>query len=124
MKRINEISSKIIRASIEVHKNLGCGLLESAYHKCLEYELKSNGFKVESELELPVYYKNIKLGKAYRIDLLVEESVIVEVKSIAETNTKQRMQLLTYLRLANKKLGLLINFGKPMLKEGIVRIIN
>ena len=124
MDRINEISSEIIKAGIEVHRALGCGLLESAYQKCLASELRLNGLRVESEVELPVVYRDMRLEKAYRVDLLVERTVIVEIKSVAEVSTKHRMQLLTYLRLANKKLGLLINFGRPLLRDGIVRVIN
>jgi len=124
MERLNEISARVIRAGIEVHRALGCGLLESAYHRCLESELRFDGLKVKSEVELPVVYRDVRLEKGYRIDLLVEDSVIIEIKSIAEINTKHRMQLLTYLRLADKRLGLLMNFGKPLLRDGIVRLIN
>ena len=120
----NEISSKIIRAAIEVHKRLGPGLLESAYEVCLEYELKQMGLDVKRQLVLPVMYKSIKLDAGYRIDLLVEEKVIVELKSVNELVDINLAQILTYLKLKNLKLGLLINFNTIRLIDGIRRIVN
>lgn len=124
LEKINEVSFRVIGACVEVHKSLGCGLLESAYRKCLESEFRSSGLEFKSELEVPVVYKGVRVDKAYRLDFLIEDLVILEIKSVHELCTKHKMQLLTYLRLANKKLGLLVNFGKPMLKQGIVRVIN
>jgi GxxExxY protein len=120
----NEISSKIIGAAIEVHKRLGPGLLESAYEVCLEYELKQMGLDVKRQLVLPVMYKSIKLDAGYRIDLLVEEKVIVELKSVNELVDINLAQILTYLKLKNLKLGLLINFNTIRLIDGIRRIVN
>ncbi len=120
----NELSSKIIGAAIEVHKRLGPGLLESAYEVCLEYELKQMGLDVKRQLVLPVMYKSIKLDAGYRIDLLVEEKVIVELKSVNELVDINLAQILTYLKLKNLKLGLLINFNTIRLIDGIRRIVN
>ena len=122
---INELSSMIIRAAINVHKELGPGLLESVYQKCLVIELKLMGLEVESELPLPVNYRGQKVDdEGFRIDLLVEDRIIVELKSVEKIQKVFPKQLLTYLRLANKELGLLINFNVVLLKDGIKRIIN
>ena len=122
---LNEISSKIIKAAINVHKELGPGLLESVYQKCLVIELKQIGLKVESEIPIPVDYKGQRVDdEGFRIDVLVEKRVIVELKSVEKIKPVHPKQLLTYLRLANKELGLLINFNVVLLKAGISRIIN
>ena len=120
----NEISSKIIGAAIEVHKQLGPGLLESTYETCLTYELKQMGLDVKQQQALPVVYKEVKLDAGYRIDLLVENKVIVEIKSVDALADIHTAQLLTYLKLKDLKLGLLINFNSVKVIEGLKRIIN
>lgn len=120
----NEISSKIIGCAIEVHKQLGPGLLESAYQECLYYELKQMGFNVRKEKPMPVIYKEVVLDHGYRIDLLVEEKVVVEIKTVEALNEVHTAQVLTYLKLGNFKLGLLLNFNVTVLKKGIKRLIN
>ena len=118
------LSNKIIGAAIEVHKNLGPGLLESAYEECLCFELKANNIQFERQKELPVIYKENKLNCNYRIDLLIENKVIVELKSVNKIESIFDAQVITYLKLANIKLGLLINFNVALLKDGIKRIVN
>ncbi|MAE07430.1 MAG: GxxExxY protein [Bacteroidetes bacterium] len=120
----NELSKKIIGCAIEVHKQLGSGLLESAYQECLYYELKQIGLKVQKEKPMPIIYKEVKLNHGYRIDLLVEEKVVIEIKTVEIFNDVHTAQVLTYLRLGNYKLGLLFNFQTTVLKNGIKRIIN
>ena len=119
----NKITEKIIGCAIEVHKQLGPGLLESAYEECLYYELKNMGLKVKKQLALPLVYKEIKLDAGYRIDLLVENRVIVEIKSVDAIADIHKAQLMTYMKLANLKIGLLMNFNVTRLKDGIVRWI-
>jgi GxxExxY protein len=119
----NQITSKIISAAIEVHKYLGPGLLESVYDVCLANELYKNGLNVERNKLLPVTYKGLKLNKEFVIDQLVENEIIVELKSVECILPIHEAQLLTYLKLADKKLGLLINFNVPLLKDGIIRKI-
>ena len=120
----NMISQMIIGAAIEVHKEMGPGLLESVYEACMIAELDRRGLKVESQLTYPLIYKGEKLDKEFRIDLLVEDKVIVELKAIDEIKPIHEVQLVTYLKLTGKKLGLLINFNVPILKEGIRRKVN
>lgn len=120
----NEISGQIIGKAIEVHKSLGPGLLESAYRECLYYELLKEGLHVEKEKPMPIVYKEIKLDHGYRIDLLVNEKVVVELKTVEAFTDVHLAQVLTYLRFGNYKLGLLINFHVTALKNGIKRIIN
>ena len=123
--KLNQISFNIISAAIKVHETLGPGLLESVYQKCMEIELKKRGLQVESEVDLPVIYEGEKvIDLGFRIDLLVEAAVIVELKSVEEVKPVHKKQLLTYLRLAKKDLGLLINFNEVLLKKGIYRIAN
>jgi len=123
--KLNQISFNIISAAIKVHATLGPGLLESVYQKCMEIELKKRGLQVESEVVLPVIYEGEKITDlGFRIDLLVEAAVIVELKSVEEVKPVHKKQLLTYLRLAKKDLGLLINFNEVLLKKGIYRIAN
>ncbi|HPG99749.1 MAG: GxxExxY protein [Bacteroidales bacterium] len=119
----NLITEKIIGCAIEVHKQLGAGLLESAYEECLFYELINKGLNVKKQLALPLVYKEIKLDAGYRIDLLVENKVIIEIKSVDAIADIHKAQLMTYMKLANIKLGLLINFNVLRLKDGIVRWI-
>ena len=119
----NALTGKIIGAAIEVHRTLGPGLLESAYEACLVFELQEKGLNIERQKPLPLVYKNVKLDSGYRLDLIVETKVVVEVKSMTEIAV-HKAQLLSYLRLANLQIGLLINFNVKMLKQGIHRIIN
>jgi GxxExxY protein len=120
----NEISEKIIGCAIEVHKTLGPGLLESAYLECLFYELTTMGFKVEKQKPLPLVYKEIKLDAGYRIDLIVENKVIIELKSVDAINDVHIAQVLTYLKLSGCKLGLLMNFNVLRLVDGLKRLAN
>jgi len=120
----NEITSKIISAAIEVHKELGPGLLESVYEVCLYKELVDRNLFVQSQVRLPVIYKNKELNKEFIIDLLVNEEIIVELKAVEKINPIHEVQLVTYLKLSGKKIGLLINFNEVLLKNGIKRKIN
>jgi GxxExxY protein len=117
----NQITKKIIGCAIEVHRILGPGLLESAYEECLAHELWNQGLLVERQIPVPVVFKNIKLDCGYRIDLMVENSVIIELKSVDELVAVHEAQILTYMKFANKKIGLLINFNVDLLKDGIKR---
>jgi len=121
---INKLSSKIIGAAIEVHKALGPGLLESAYEECLCQELTLRGYKFERQKPLPLNYKGKKLDCGYRLDIVVEEAIILELKSCEKIEPIHRAQLLTYLKLSNLNLGLLLNFNVPIMRDGIVRIVN
>ena len=120
----NEISHKIIKAAMEVHKELGPGLLESVYEYCLLDELQRVGLSAKRQVQLPIYYKGCLLDKEFVIDMLVEDKVILELKSVENILPVHEFQLLTYLKLSGMKLGLLINFNVPQLKEGIRRRIN
>jgi GxxExxY protein len=124
MRTENELTEKIIGAAIEVHRHLGPGLLESAYDECLCYELSLSGLRFQRQVSLPVGYKGLRLDCAYRLDLLVEDLVIVEIKAIDELAPIHQAQLLTYLKAADKKVGLLLNFNVTVLKDGIKRIVN
>jgi GxxExxY protein len=123
IEKLNELSYKIIGAVYKVHSELGPGLLESTYEICLEYELLNSGLKVERQKPLPVVYREIKLEAGYRIDLLVENSIILELKSVDEIAPIHKAQLMTYLKLSGIKLGLLLNFNVQDMKKGINRII-
>jgi GxxExxY protein len=123
-KRENQITEGIITSAIDVHRILGPGLLESAYENCLIFELAERGLKVEQQKPIPVIYKKIKLDCGYRMDLLVENSVIVEIKSVDRLAPIHKAQLLSYLRLSGLKVGLLLNFNVKFLKDGICRIVN
>jgi len=120
----NEISYKIIGAALELHKTIGPGLLESAYENALAFDLREMGFVVKQQVPMPFVYKNVKQDVGYRIDLIVNEKVIIEVKSTENLAPVHFAQTLTYLRLSNLKLALLINFNTKMLKDGIHRIVN
>lgn len=120
----NEIANKIIGTAIEVHKALGPGLLESAYKECLYYKIAKSGLFVEKEKPMHLFFEEVKLDCGYRIDLLVENKLVIELKSIDALNDIHLAQTLTYLKLGNYKLGLLINFNVVLLKEGIGRVIN
>ena len=119
-----KLTSEIIGAAIEVHRSLGPGLLESAYQECLYYELINRGFSVRKELALPIVYKEVKLNHGYRIDLLVDEKIVIEIKTVEYFTDVHMAQILTYLKLGGYKLGLLINFHTKLLKSGIKRFIN
>ena len=120
----NEIANKVIGIAIDVHKALGPGLLESAYKECLFYKLTQSGLYVEKEKPMPLVFENVKLDCGYRIDLLVENKLVVELKAVEALNDVHLAQILTYLKLGRYKLGLLINFNVSMLKNGIRRVIN
>lgn len=120
----NQISEIIIGCSIEVHKSLGPGLLESAYSECLFYELQKAGLKVEKQKPLPLVYKEVKLDAGYRLDLIVENKVIIEIKSVDCLNDIHTAQVLTYLKLSGCRLGLLINFNVLRLVDGLKRLAN
>ena len=121
---VNQITSRIIAAAIEVHRTLGPGLLESVYHTCLLYELRLAGLKVESEKRIPVVYKGIVLDSFHVLDLLIEDIVIVEIKCLGVVLPVHEAQLMTQLKLANKPVGLLLNFTVPVMKDGITRKLN
>ena len=118
---VNRVTSKIIGCAIEVHKILGPGLLESAYEECLVYELIHAGMKTEKQKPVPVVYKEIKLDCGYRIDILVEELVLIELKTVEFFSPVHEAQILTYMKFAHKTIGLLINFNVILLKDGIRR---
>ena len=120
----NEISYKIIGAAMELHKALGPGLLESVYENALAYDLRELGFDVQTQLPMPLVYKEVKQDVGYRIDLLVEDKVIIEVKSVENLAPVHFAQTLTYLKHSDKRLALLINFNTKLLKDGIHRIVN
>ena len=120
----NQISEIIIGCSIEVHKSLGPGLLESAYSECLFYELQKAGLHVEKQKPLPLVYKEVKLDAGYRLDLIVEDKVIIEIKSVDCLNDIHTAQVLTYLKLSGCRLGLIINFNMLRLVDGLKRLAN
>ena len=120
----NELSNKIIGAAIELHKVLGPGLLESAYENAFAYELRNIGLDVKQQVPMPFVYKDIKLDAGYRLDILVENKLIIEIKSVETLAPVHFSQVLTYLKLSELKLGLLINFNTKLLKEGIHRVVN
>jgi len=122
--RLNEITEEIIGSAIAVHRALGPGLLESAYEACLAYELAQRGLAVERQKGLPVTYRGVKVDCGYRLDLLVEELVVVELKAIEKLDRIHEAQLLSYLKLSGYRVGLLINFNVRMLKQGIRRMVN
>ncbi len=122
--RLDAITYKIIGLAIEVHKQLGPGLLESAYQECLFYEIVNSGLLVEKEKVLPIVYKNIQLDHGYRIDLLIENTIVIELKTVETFTDVHFAQILTYLKLGNYPLGLLINFDSKILKNNIKRFIN
>jgi GxxExxY protein len=121
---INKLSNKVIGAAIEVHKTLGPGLLESAYEECLCHELNLRGLSFERQKELPVVYKGLRLDCGYRLDILVENAIILELKSCEKIEPIHKAQLLTYLKLSGISLGLILNFNMTIMKNGIIRIVN
>lgn len=120
----NRVSNIVIGAAIEVHRELGPGLLESAYQECLKKELEDIGLSVVKEKPMPITYKTLKLDHGYRMDLVIENKLVIEIKTIEAFTDVHLAQLLTYLKLGNYKLGLLINFNVTLLKDGIKRVIN
>jgi len=122
--KINELSQKVIGIAIELHKNLGPGLLESAYEAALIYDLRESGLDVKQQVAMPFIYKDIKQEIGYRIDILVENKILIELKSVESLAPVHFAQTLTYLKLSNIQLGLLINFNTKLLKDGIHRIVN
>ena len=121
---INQLSSQIIGAAIEVHKALGPGLLESAYEKCLCHELKLRGLSFESQKPLPLVFKGENLDCGYQLDIVVENTIILELKSCEKIKPIHKAQLLTYLKLSGLKLGLVLNFNVPVMRDGIVRMVH
>ena len=121
---VNEIAKIIVDVAFHIHKKCGPGLLESVYEIVLAHELKNRGLNVERQVSVPVVYDNIKLDEGFRADLIVENKVIVELKSVENVVPVHKKQLLTYLRLADKRLGLLINFGSELIRDGISRVVN
>jgi GxxExxY protein len=120
---INEITRLILEAAYKVHSALGPGLLESSYQACLVYEIRQRGLHVETEVALPLVYEEIKLDCGYRIDILVERQVVIELKVVEVLNDVHLAQILTYVKFANKRIGLLINFNVKSLKDGIRRVV-
>lgn len=120
----NELSRIVFDSALKVHKALGPGLLESAYEECLYFELKKSGLKIEKQKSLPLIYEEVKLDIGYRLDIIVENKLILEIKSVVDLNDIHFAQLLTYLKLTNCKLGLLINFNVVLMKNGIRRVVN
>lgn len=121
---LNKITELVIGAGIEVHSALGPGLLESAYQECLFFEIRDRGLTVRKEVKMPITYKQVKLDHGYRMDLLVEEQLVVELKAVEELTDVHLAQMLTYLKLGDFKLGLIMNFHEKLLKNGIRRVIN
>ena len=121
---VNQLSAVIVDSALTVHRKLGPGLVEKVYEECLLYELRRRGLKVESQVSLPIVYDELKINGAFRIDILVENCVIIEIKAIENILPVHEAQLLTYLRLTNIRLGMLINFNSPLVKDGIKRIVN
>ena len=121
---LNEISGQVVDAAMKVHSSLGPGLLENAYEACLKHELQKRGMKAERQVALPVVYDGVRIELGYRLDLLVENEIIVELKAVERLTRIHEAQLLSYLKLSNKKIGLLINFSVLRLKDGIKRMVN
>lgn len=120
----NEIAKKVIGIAIGIHTELGPGLLESAYKECLFYKIKKSGLKVTKEVSMPLIFEEVKLNCGYRIDLLIEDKLVIELKSVESLNDVHLAQTLTYMKLGDYKLGLLINFNVSLLKNGLKRVIN
>ncbi|WP_286818030.1 GxxExxY protein [Desulfobacter sp. UBA2225] len=120
----NDIAKLIVDASIQVHKELGPGLLETVYEVLLKHELESRGLKVDRQIPIPINYKGIKFQQGFKADLIVEDKVIIELKSVETISKAHKKQVLTYLKLTDKKLGFLLNFGEALMKDGITRLIN
>ena len=121
---INEITGQVLDAAIKVHQTLGPGLLESAYEACLIYELRKRGLNVAAQVPLPIIYEEVRLEAGYRLDLVVQDSVVVEIKSVEAILPIHKAQLLSYLKLSGYKVGLLVNFNVELLKQGVTRLVN
>jgi GxxExxY protein len=121
---IEKVAEKIVDAAIKVHRALGPGLLESAYQKCMEYELQQQGLRVENEVMLPIAYGKIKIDAGYRIDMIVDNCVVIENKTVEKMLPIHEAQLLTYLKMGKCKLGFLLNWNVPRMKDGIKRMVN
>lgn len=121
---IDELGNRVIGAAIKVHRALGPGLLESAYQKCLDYELRKMGLRVECELALPIQYEAVRIDAGYRIDMLIEELIIIENKTVERLQPIHEAQLLTYLKMRGCSLGYLFNWNVPILKDGIKRMVH
>jgi len=124
MTAVNDVTGSVVDAAIKVHTQLGPGLLESAYQACLAYELRKRGLDVQTQVSLPVIYDEVRIDCGYRVDLIVEGSVLVEIKAVSKLLPIHEAQLLSYLKLGGFRAGLLINFHVPRLKEGIKRMVN
>jgi len=120
----NRISGIVLDRALHIHRGVGSGLLESVYERLLEHELKAAGLRVRRQVEVPLVWKGVRIERAFRADLVVEHRVLVEIKSIDALSPVHRKQVLTYVKLSALKLGLLINFGAPVLKDGFVRLVN
>jgi GxxExxY protein len=120
----NEIARVVVDAAFKVHTTLGPGLLESVYETVLAYELTKRGLKVARQVPIPVVYEKVTFDEGFRADLVVEDKVIIELKSVEQTAPVHRKQIITYIRLADKRLGLLINFGEHLIRDGITRVVN
>ncbi len=124
MRELNDISGEIVDGSVRVHSALGPGLLESAYQTCLAYELRERGLFVRTQVPLPVVYRGIELSVGYRVDLLVDDAVMAELKTVPNILPVHEGQLLTYLKMSDRRLGLLLNFHVPPMRDGIKRLVN
>ena len=122
--RLNDITGEIVDAALLVHRVLGPGLLETVYEAALAYELDQRGLQVRRQVPIPVAYGQLRLNEGFRADLLVQDAVIVELKSVARVAPVHKKQILTYIRLANRRVGLLLNFGDVTLRDGITRVVN
>ncbi len=120
----NELDDQVIEAAFRVHRHFGPGLLESAYEACLAYELIGMGLSIETQVTLPVIYREVKLDAGYRLDIWVERKFIIEIKAVSELHPIHLAQMLTYLKLTGNKLGRVINFNSPLLKDGMQRVVN
>lgn len=120
----NEVAAQVVDAAYKVHTNLGPGLLESVYEAVLSYELTERGLNVERQKAIPIVYESVHLDEGFRADIIVEDKVIIELKSVETVALVHKKQLLTYIRLSGKRLGLLINFGDRLIKDGITRVVN
>ena len=120
----NDIGAQVVDAAVQIHQELGNGLLESVYEVILAHELQQRGLRVERQVPVPITYRTLKFDEGFRIDLFVESKVIIELKCVRRLNNAHKKQLLTYLRLTDRKLGYLLNFGETFMKDGITRIVN
>lgn len=120
----NEISKIIFEAGLKIHRKIGIGLYETVYEQCLAYELKNSGLKVEKQKDISIEYESLLIEKAFRVDLLIEDKVIIEIKAVPEINSYHSYQLLNYLRISGCKLGMILNFHSVLFKDGVKRIAN